>query len=432
MKIPIRIIISIITALLSATLITISAVHGLWMLFTIFLIILIWTLYLIIKSYVVQLKKLNILLDAVENNDFSFHFPETKIDNYEAQINYIFNRMRKILSQTKSEIVEKEKYYSIILDKVSTGIIVIDKNGFVSQINEAALSLISLPVLTHINQLKKIDNSFTQIVKELTPGVTRKITLNTLYGDKTLTIESASIVINGNELKILAINDIESELEENEIDSWIKLTRVLTHEIMNGISPITSLSERLLNKSDINDPSRQSLEVINHTGSQLISFINSYRQVTKIPTPECQVFSLKDFLSIEITAMKSTTNLPIKFILNVEPIDLMIYADKNLIARIVLNLLKNAIQSLSHQKEPYIKIDAYEDKEEKVIIDFSNNGEKIPEEIAKQIFIPFFTTKANGSGIGLSISRQIMRQHNGTLKLSYSNQNETRFSMIFR
>jgi Signal transduction histidine kinase regulating C4-dicarboxylate transport system len=201
---------------------------------------------------------------------------------------------------------------------------------------------------------------------------------------------------------------------------------------MNGISPITSLSEHLLNKSDINESTRNSLEVINHTGSQLISFINSYRKVTKIPNPVYHIFSVKEFLMIEITAMKSTTDLPIKFELSVEPSDLMIYADKNLISQIVLNLLKNAIQSLSTQKDPYIRINAYNDKDENIIIDFINNGEKIPEEVAKQIFIPFFTTKTNGSGIGLSISRQIMRQHNGTLKLAYSNNEQTKFTMIFR
>jgi Signal transduction histidine kinase involved in nitrogen fixation and metabolism regulation len=156
MRIPIRIIVSVLISLISTTSMTITFIKGYWILFVISVIILICGLYFIIESYISQLRKINILLDAVENNDFSFHFPETKIDNYEAQINRVFNRMREILSKTKSEIVEKEKYYSIILDKVTTGIVVVDKNGFISQINDSALSLLSLQVLTHIKQLKKL------------------------------------------------------------------------------------------------------------------------------------------------------------------------------------------------------------------------------------------------------------------------------------
>ena len=233
-------------------------------------------------------------------------------------------------------------------------------------------------------------------------------------------------------LRIISLNDIESELDENEIESWIRLTRVLTHEIMNGISPITSLSGMLLKKENISTGIKEGLEVINHTGNQLTDFVTNYRKFTRIPEPNKTIFELGDFLNIIIRAMKATTDLPVRFKVNIEPSDLMIYADRNLISQIITNIIKNAIQAFEAADNPYISITASTNEKDHVIIDIDNNGKMIDPEVARQIFVPFFTTKENGSGIGLSVSKQIMRYHNGMLKLTYSTEKETRFSMVFR
>ncbi|MGL4293229.1 MAG: sensor histidine kinase [Bacteroidales bacterium] len=386
----------------------------------------------IIRSYRLQLQKIKILFEAVANNDYSFRFPDKGADPYERELNRTFNNMRELLSATKAEAIEKEKYYELILDRVNTGIVVIDDAGHILQTNDAALLLLGIPVLTHTRQLYQLDEAFPELFRTLSSENKRQIIFSTERGERNLTIDVTEMQVNQKKIRIIALNDIDSELDENELQSWIKLTRVLTHEIMNGISPITSLSEHLLRKETGNHKLREGLEVIHHTCTQLSSFVASYRKFTRIPTPVKQVFELREFFRMEITGMRTTTSLPIRFDLITEPADLMIYADKSLLSQIVLNLLRNAIQALASQPDPYIRITAQSDEKEQIVIHFDNNGETIPAEVSRQIFIPFFTTKEAGSGIGLSVSKQIMHQHNGSLRLSYSTDSETRFTLTFR
>ena len=384
------------------------------------------------KEYESQFRKLKTLYDAVENNDYAFRFPEGGVSAREKKINRIFNAMRELLSRAKSEAVEKEKYYELIMDCVSTGIIVIDPNGFVYQTNDAALHLLGLNILTHTKQLGQIDETLPDLFNLLVPGNGRQITFHTERGERHLTIDVSELRGRDRNLRIIALNDIDTELDENEIESWSRLTRVLTHEIMNGISPITSLSELLLKKSDTNKSVREGLEVINHTGVQLMSFVKTYRQFTRIPDPNRSIFDLREFLNLEIVGMRATTEVPIRFILNIEPEDLMLYADKNLITQVITNILKNAILALQDVSDPYIRISAQSDEKERIFIDIDNNGPMIQPETSKQIFVPFFTTRDSGSGIGLSVAKQIMRLHNGSLKLTYSTPEETRFTLLFR
>lgn len=432
MHIPPKIIVSLLLVIIAAVSATICGMQSYWLGLFISLVIAFIAIRQIFLNYGNQLRKMKILFDAVENNDYAFRFPEKGGDRYDRQINKTFNGMRELLSRAKAEAAEKEKYYELILDRVTTGIVVIDEEGFVWQTNDAALQLLGLPVLTHTRQLKQLDDGFPLLFQTLSPENNRQISFSTERGERHLTLDVSEMNGNNKKLRIIALNDIDSELDENEIESWIKLTRVLTHEIMNGISPITSLSQHLLKKEEVNRNLREGLEVIHHTGTQLTSFVTSYRKFTRIPTPSKEIFCLREFLQMEIVGMRATTSIPIRFYLNVEPEDLMIYADKNLISQVILNLLRNAIQSLSDKENPYIRITAKSDAKEQIMIYFDNNGEMIPPDTAKQIFVPFFTTKEAGSGIGLSVSKQIMRQHNGSLKLSYSTETETRFMLVFR
>ena len=224
----------------------------------------------------------------------------------------------------------------------------------------------------------------------------------------------------GETVRILAINDINSELDDKEIDSWIRLTRVLTHEIMNSVTPITSLSDTLLSlHQNADDEIRNGLEVISTTGKSLISFVESYRKFTHIPTPEPTLFYVQKFAERMVKLARHHTNFPnITINVGVEPSDLIVYADENLISQVVLNLLKNAMQAIGcEQADGLIEVKAYCNEEEAVLIEVSNNGPVIPQEEAEHIFVPFFTTKEGGSGIGLSISRQIMRLSGGSIAL---------------
>lgn len=397
-----------------------------------FMGLLMWILRSLWKAYTIQFKKIQTLFDAVQNNDYAFRFPEKGVGEREKQINRTFNAMRELLSKAKSEAAEKEKYYELIMGRVTTGIVVIDPNGFVYQTNEAALSLLGLSVLTHTQQLRQIDESLPTLLNTLLPESNRQISFHTELGEKHLTIDVSELKGKDTSLRIIALNDIDSELDENEIESWSRLTRVLTHEIMNGISPILSLCELLLRKEEARGHIKEGLEVIHHTGTQLSSFVKSYRQFTRIPEPVKSIFDLREFLHLEIIGMRATTPRPIRFDLNVQPEDLMLYADKNLISQVIINIVKNAILALKETEQPYIRITAQSNSKEHILIDIDNNGPMIDPEVGKQIFVPFFTTSDQGSGIGLSVSKQIMRLHHGSLKLTYSTPAETRFSLVFK
>jgi signal transduction histidine kinase len=234
---------------------------------------------------------------------------------------------------------------------------------------------------------------------------------------------------------IYALNDINSELDDKEIESWIRLTRVLTHEIMNSITPITSLSETLLSlHKNANKDIRNGLEVISSTGKGLIDFVESYRKFTHLPTPQPSLFyaaGLAERIK-QLTQCNNTfSGTPI--IISIEPHDLIIHADEKLITQVMLNLVKNAMQSIGNAADGLIQIKGYCNPDESVSLEIMDNGPGISPEMADHIFIPFFTTKEGGSGIGLSISRQIMRLHGGTLTLKSSPlKKETAFILTFK
>ena len=226
-------------------------------------------------------------------------------------------------------------------------------------------------------------------------------------------------------------------LERNEMEAWQKLIRVLTHEIMNAVTPITSLSDTLLGLTEAQvskEEIRNGLQTISSTGKGLLSFVESYRKFTRIPTPEPSLFYVKSFIErmVEL-ARHQHPDVRVTFHTDIAPSDLILYADENLVSQLVINLLKNAIQAIESDKntdkEGHINIRAYCNEAEAILIEISNNGPAIPNDIAEHIFIPFFTTKEGGSGIGLSISRQIMRLSGGNLSLLPGK--ETTFTLKF-
>ena len=371
-------------------------------------------------------------IDALENNDNAIHFPEENTTPETRDINRALNRVGHILYNVKSETAQQEKYYELILDCINTGVLVLNDNGAIYQKNNEALRLLGLNVLTHIRQLNKVDVTLMQKVEFCRTGEKLQITFNNERGTVNLSIRVSDITIRKEHLRILALSDINSELDEKEIDSWIRLTRVLTHEIMNSVTPITSLSDTLLSLSDAHDEEiRNGLQTISTTGKGLLAFVESYRRFTRIPTPEPSLFYVKAFIDrmVELARHQNTCE-NITFHTNISPADLIVYADENLISQVVINLLKNAIQAIGTQAGGKIEISARCNDSEEVLIEIKNNGPAIPPEIADHIFIPFFTTKEGGSGIGLSISRQIMRLSGGSITLLPGK--ETKFVLKFK
>lgn len=377
-------------------------------------------LRLILLSDKRNAKKIALLFDAIDNNDYTFQYAIRGRSSNDKLVNKSLNRIIHILLQAKADAAQKEKYYELIMNSVNTGIIVLDDKGFILQTNNEALRLLGLTIFTNVQQLARIDEGLKNAIQNIQPGDKHQISFTNERGNVHLSIRVSGMTLHNKHVRILAINDINSELDEKEIDSWIRLTRVLTHEIMNSVTPITSLSDTLLTLYQNADSEiRNGLETISTTGKSLISFVESYRKFTHIPTPEPQLFYVQKFIERMVKLACSQINYPnITTKINVEPSDLIVYADENLISQVVLNLLKNALQAIGNkQTDGLIEIKAYCNEKEAVLIEISNNGPIIPSEEAEHIFIPFFTTKEGGSGIGLSISRQIMRLSGGSIAL---------------
>lgn len=356
------------------------------------------------RHYRRNIKKVSFLFDAIDNGDFSFYFPTEKGNKEDKILHQSLNRIKLFLQHTREEQMEREKYYEQILNAVDTGIMVVDSHDNIMQHNQAALRLLDTDVLTHINQVK---------------GKLK---------DEHLAKHETQAMLKDKHVRIIALSDVSHELSNQEVDSWIKLIRVLTHEIMNTITPVTSLSETLLKelgseelyaaKSSSAEQAKlkQGLETIHKTGTELLAFVNNYRRFTHVPKPQPALFYVEPFL--ERMAMLCNHEVEIE----TAPKDLLAYADESLISHVVTNLLKNAVEAFNGlQSEPTtkasIRLHAYTNEQEAIIIDVSNNAGLIPDDIASHIFIPFFTTKPEGSGIGLSLSRQIMRVSGGSLSL---------------
>ncbi len=377
------------------------------------------------KLYRRHVQKVLFMLDAIENNDNAIHFSEKEALADTQLINHALNRVARMLYNVKSEAVQQEKYYELILDCVNTGILVLNDNGAVYQKNNEALRLLGLSIFTHISQLNRIDPRLCSILTNSRPGEKLQVAFTNERGTVNISIRVSDITVRNEHLRILALNDINNELDEKEIDSWSRLTRVLTHEIMNAVTPITSLSDTLLELAEeqaSHEEIRNGLQTISSTGKGLLSFVESYRKFTRIPTPEPSLFYLKSFIERMVgLARHQHPDARVSFRTHIAPDDLILYADENLISQVVINLLKNAIQAIGSDtdtdKEGRIDIRAYCNEAEEILIEISNNGPAIPEAIAEHVFIPFFTTKEGGNGIGLSISRQIMRLSGGNLSL---------------
>ena len=350
------------------------------------------------RRYRRTIGKVTFLFNAIDNLDFSFNFPEQGRDKL---INESLNRIRRILETARHEAIERERYYEQIINAVSTGIMVVDERGCVLQHNDAALRLLGVETLTFESQAA---------AKLASEDFSKRETTAMLHDKK---------------VRIIAFSDIRNELSSREMESWTKLIRVLTHEIMNNVAPITSLSETLSHKANDNEI-KEGLSVINSTGKQLLNFVDNYRRMTLIPKPQPKLFYVKPFLERMVAISKEYSKTS-DIHQDISLPDLLLYADESLIAHVVTNILKNAVEAGASA----ITLAAYTAPDDSVCIDISNNGKPIPSEEAQHIFVPFFTTKPTGSGIGLSISRQIMKQSGGSIELITSGDAPTLFRLKF-
>ena len=379
-----------------------------------------WNIWAFYRLYTYHTRKVAFLLDAIENNDPALHFYEQVADKDSSQVNVMLNRIARMLQAIKLETMEREKYYELILDFVETGIVVLDDKGVVFQHNRKALELLGVDVFTHVKQLGRVSEEVEKVFREIMPGQRMKVEYTNERGKLTPYFRASSITIQEKPYRIIAMDDISHELDEREIDSWIRLVRVLTHEMMNSLTPVTSLSEMLLSLpgAQKDEELRQGLETIHTTGQGLVNFVMSYRKLTRLPSPEPTLIDVRPFLERMVQLAKHQHPLSrVRITLENVQEDLMTFADESMMTQVMTNLLKNAMHAIGEAPNGEIRLRAYCDAQDVVRIEVANNGPKITPEIAEQMFVPFFTTKEDGSGIGLSLSKQMMRLQGGNVSL---------------
>ncbi len=366
--------------------------------------------------------------EAVKNEDSTLRFSVNTGNKALNDLNSSLNRINELIKTIRFELQEQEQYFKAILEHVSAGIIVYNEKGHIILSNNAARTLLAYESLTHINQLMRIDKNLFIAVKELQPGDQKLVTFRGKKQTRQLSVKSTQFKTVRENLLLVAFHDVKNEMEVKELESWIKLIRVLTHEIMNSVAPITSLSETILEyytglngampSEKVINNTIKGLEVINERGAGLISFVENYRKLTHIPPPEKKPVSLEQLLDNTITLINTLppgNNIPITR--EVAPPDLKVLADKKQISQVLINLVKNSEEALKDMPGGTIRIRASLNDAGRIQITVADNGPGIPEELMDKIFIPFFTAKESGNGIGLSLSRQIMLLHGGSLKM---------------
>jgi len=389
-------------------------------------------------------RKIAYFFDAIKNEDFTLRFPEKLSVKSLEELNHSLNMLNEMVQDIHLKKQAQEQYYQEIIKQADIGILTINEKGHILYANPTIEQLLDYTPLNHIKQLRQVDQKLYELFEDLKPFERKLIQLTNERERKQLTLKSTIVSSEGKELLLVVVQDIDKELDEKETDSWVKLIRVLTHEIMNTITPITSISESILKyfKSDgtlvsiknINEDQVQNtvkgLEVIKEQGGDLMEFVQSYRSFLSLPKPDKALINA-DRLLHKVKVLMNQENSLEKVVLEVfiTPADLELYLDEKQISQILINLCQNALQSIGGQENGKIHLKAGITKDNKKYIQVIDNGPGISPEIMDEIFVPFFTTKDTGTGIGLSLSKQIMHLHGGNIHVTTGE--NTSFTLIF-
>jgi nitrogen fixation/metabolism regulation signal transduction histidine kinase len=389
-------------------------------------------------------RKLTRFLESVKYSDFISGFTsDNKLGASFRDLNAEFNEVLEAFRKARSEKEEHWQYLNTVVQQVRTGILSFDGDGQVQLINANAKKFIGVQTIKNINELKAVNPDLWSALLEVEPG---KSTLYKSGQDFQITIQATELRIRGNAMKLLTMQNIQTELQQQEIEAWQNLTRVLRHEIMNSITPISSLTSTLREildhemtrsgddyhlKNEGAEDLREGLETIENRSKGLIKFIDAYREYTSLPQPKIKTVVLKELLDKVAQLMRTEIKKKtIAFSVTYESEYLSVQADAEMIEQVLINLVKNSIEALSDTPNGRIDMRASYTAGA-VIIDVSDNGPGIIKEALNRIFVPFFTTKKTGSGIGLSLSRQIMQMHHGSLSVESEPGVKTVFRLKF-
>lgn len=368
--------------------------------------------------------KIDFMSDALDSGETAFRYSESRWRN--RRLNKSLNRLRSIFEAEKADIRERELYFGTMLDHVQSGVIVIDGEK-IDYSNTVAKGFLGMAEISSLRQIGRISPDLANAFREASEMESRASFISE-RGTVQFSISACTARLHGKEVSIVTFNDITREMENNESESWTRLIRVLTHEIMNTVTPVASLSSALSQNLDSYSAEdiRSALGTIASSSEGLISFVQSYRSLTHISAPVRKAFYLKDLVNDSVNIAKA--NWPSVNVLYRElSSDVILYADYGQMSQVLNNLIKNAVQAGARN----VGITASIDKLEQTVIDIANDGEPISASGQEQLFVPFYTTKGtSGTGVGLSLCRQIVRLNGGTIKLSSSTPEATVFTIV--
>ena len=385
----------------------------------------------------------NFLL-AIKQNDFT---TSSLTSSQKIDLKYAQTEILKVFQRLNKEKESEHQYLKTVVEHVKVALICFDNRGEITLLNQAAGQLFDRPYLRNIIALKNIDAALYKLLKTLQPGQKHLIKIIVKNKLMHLSLQATAFKIKGNNYKLVSFQDIKSELDEKELESWQKLIRVMTHEIKNSAIPIATLTDvtyqQLIGENDSPkdlatmddeelDDIKTSLKTIASRSKGLVNFVKAYNHLTKIPPPKIQSVDILPVLKrVEklLAAQLELSGIRLKY--QVELTGLVIKADIDLIEQVVINIMLNAIDALKDEANPMITLSCFTTHDDKKCILIRDNGPGIPDEILENVFVPFYTTKKEGSGIGLSLSRQIMRLHHGTIEVSSREGYGTSVKLLF-
>ena len=386
-------------------------------------------------------------LESIRFSEFTRSFQIEGMGASFNELNKAFNDVIADFQKVRSEKEEHFHYLQSIVQNIDISIIAYQPDGTVEMINKAAKKLFQLNNIKNIQKLSVFSEELVTTLLHIKPGENKLVKVQDEDDLLQLAINSTEFKIKDKIITLATIKNIQNVLEEQETEAWQKLIRVLTHEIMNSITPIASLSATLENilkpyireEEDANELDsetvqeiHQALQTINKRSTGLLHFVNTYRNLTRIPKPKFKIVKVSElFNTIERLLEKDLSEGKIDVSSHIEPQGIEISMDEQLIEQVLINLMKNSIHALDGRENSTIILRAFFNKRGRPTIQVSDNGVGILKEVLDKIFIPFFTTKPSGSGIGLSLSRQILRLHGGTITAQSVPEKETTFTLTF-
>ncbi len=389
-------------------------------------------------------RKLHYFFAAVKNEDGSLYFPDKGNSKHIKGLDQHLNRINQVINEIKTKQAQNEQFFMAFMQRSASGLLAVDDKGFVELVNDAALKLMGLKNISHLDRLNQVQPALYDLMQKIKPGQSESLKIADGARLRQLALKKAKISFSDKEYRVFSFYDIKNEMEENELETWQKLIRIMTHEIMNSIAPITSLSQTLssfftedgqnIDASDINQEHIENtilgLSVIGERAEGLQSFVANYRKLSRLPHPEFKEIDLENWLdSIRLLFESQRQEFDIDFkILNNYPNPTFL-GDEKLLTHVILNLLNNATEALKEGSSKSIILSLIDNGTRQIQIKVKDNGIGFKPEEADKIFLPFYTTRENGSGIGLSLSRQIMRLHKGSISAKSVYQEGSEFTI---